>query len=133
MTTLKSYFRNAFFITVLGCCQTVICQETAFNNTPTVTVKQNERIKKLVVAKSKMTFNDRYKIQLYYGNLAGANKALGKYKSNFKEWSSSIEFETPNHKVWVGNFRNRIEADRALKRIQKKFSSAFVFKPDRKK
>jgi hypothetical protein len=32
----------------------------------------------------------------------------------------------------VGNFMTRLEADRALLKIQKQFPNAFVFRPERK-
>ena len=38
-------------------------------------------------------------------------------------------FNTPNYKIWVGNFRDRLEADRALLRIKKSYMNAFIFKP----
>ena len=34
-----------------------------------------------------------------------------------------------NYKIWVGNFKTRLEADRALVKIKRKFSNAFYFKP----
>ncbi len=110
-----------------------IAQGVVSTSTPpekaTVTVHQDSRIKEALAIKSKMNFDDNFKIQLYYGNLSGANNVIGKFRKDFSEYPSSIEYETPNHKVWVGNFRNRIAADRALIKIQQKFSNAFVFKP----
>ena len=44
-----------------------------------------------------------------------------------------MRFETPNYKIWIGNFKTRLEADRALLLIKKKFYSAFVFKPKKEK
>lgn len=89
------------------------------------------RLENLVTQKVSMDkdgdFKDRYKIQLYYGSLDGANSMLNKYRGRYSEWSSSLEYEAPNHKVWVGNFRNRLEADRALIRIKRDFPSAFIF------
>jgi len=45
------------------------------------------------------------------------------------QYRSSLEYETPNYKIWVGNFRSRLEADRALVKVKRKFTSAFIFKP----
>ncbi|PIX08689.1 MAG: hypothetical protein COZ75_10790 [Flavobacteriaceae bacterium CG_4_8_14_3_um_filter_34_10] len=71
-------------------------------------------------------------IQLYYGELTGANGVIKNYRRNFSSWPSTIIYETPNYKVWVGNFITRLEADRALLEIQTQFPNAFVFKPERK-
>ena len=135
---MKNYTKNSLLIgsfLLLFCAFPVISQEVSSSeilDPPTnasVKVHEDARIKKVLDVRSKMNFDDRFKIQLYYGNLKEANKLLAKYKEAYDEWPSTIAYETPNHKVWVGNFRNRLEADRALLSIRKKFPSAFVFKP----
>ncbi len=75
---------------------------------------------------------DGYTIQLYYGELKKANDIIHRYKGSYAEWPAAIEYETPNYKVWVGNFATRMEADRALMDIQKMFPAAFIFKPNKK-
>ena len=67
-----------------------------------------------------------FTIQLFYGDLEQANISLKQYRNLYGSWPASIEYETPNYKVWAGNFATRIEADRALIIIKKKFSSAFI-------
>ncbi|WP_271729968.1 SPOR domain-containing protein [Aquimarina algiphila] len=102
----------------------------------TVTINQDPRIKRLLDIKLKMEkdgdFSDRYKIQLYYGNLNKANEIVKSSKESFEKWESTIQWETPNYKVWLGNFRTRLEADRALKEVHEKFPNAFIFKPEKK-
>ena len=44
-------------------------------------------------------------------------------------YSSEMKYETPNYKIWVGDFRTKIEADRALIAIKKKYPNAFIFTP----
>lgn len=75
---------------------------------------------------------DRFMIQIYSGNSTGATEAIAAYREKFSEWPSTIVFETPNYKVWIGNFRNSIEADRVLLRIREEFPSAFRFRPTRR-
>lgn len=96
-----------------------------------VSINQDEHIAKLLELKKSMNDEDvdRYKIQIYNGNRQDAYAAQKKFSSVFSDWNPSIHFEQPNFKIWVGNFRTRLEADRALKRIKKEFSSAFIFKP----
>lgn len=101
-----------------------------------VTINQDPKIKRLLDLKTKMdtdgVFSDRYKIQLYYGDLNKANNIMKTANESFLKWKPSIQWETPNYKVWIGNYRNRLEADRALKEIREKFPNAFIFKPERK-
>lgn len=98
-------------------------------------ISQDVKITELLNLKTQLTkdneLTDRYKIQLYSGEREQAYSMLKNYKNKVGTWSSSIEYQTPNYKVWVGNFRNRLEADRALLKIKKEFDSAFIFKPDK--
>ncbi|WP_121666808.1 SPOR domain-containing protein [Mesonia aquimarina] len=100
----------------------------------TKNIEQDPLIPELLVLQSKMTesneLGDRYKIQLFYGStLSEANKVKKEFENNYKNWPVSIEFETPNYKVWVGDFRNKLEAERAYIKLKEDFKSAFIFKP----
>ncbi len=103
----------------------------------TLTVHQDLKIPELLQVKKELErenkLSDGYTIQLYYGEMDKASQILIKYRSSFGSWPASIEYETPNYKVWAGNFATRIEAERALLEIQKTFSSAFILKPERRK
>lgn len=103
----------------------------------TLTVNQDSKITPLLMLKKELEkenkLSDGYTIQLYYGELDKANQTLRKYKGSYTNWPASIEYETPNYKVWAGNFSSRIEAERALVEIQKSFSAAFILKPERRK
>jgi len=96
----------------------------------TVEVNQDKQIDALLNIKKSVNASEaNYKIQIYSGNRPGADKAQSEFRSSFGEWASTIEFETPNYKIWVGNFNTRLEADRALIKIKQKFANAFYFKP----
>ena len=105
--------------------------------TATLTVHQDPKITELLNLKKDMEKEnklfDGFTIQLYYGELDKASQILLKYRGGYAQWPASIEYETPNYKVWAGNFSSRIEAERALLDIQKNFSSAFILKPERRK
>jgi len=98
-----------------------------------VTVNQDKKITTLLDLRKDMNKNesttDRYKIQIYNGNRSGANAAQEEFNSKFNKWNPTVVYEPPNFKTWAGNFRTRLEADKALKEIKQKFSSAFIFKP----
>ncbi|ALJ05974.1 translation initiation factor IF-2 [Pseudalgibacter alginicilyticus] len=96
-----------------------------------VIINQDKNITKLMDVKKEMSDNDtnRYKIQIYSGNRNGAESAKSNFESTYDQWTPIVQFETPNYKIWVGNFVTRLEADRALKKIKSEFPSAFIFKP----
>jgi len=103
----------------------------------TLTINEDPRLtdllklQKQLEQENKLSIN--YTIQLYFGELNPANETLRKYKRLYSAWPATIEYETPNYKVWAGNFASRLEAERALKQIQKDFSAAFILKPERRK
>lgn len=101
-----------------------------------VRINQDETIPALLEKKTEMVqdgiIGERYRIQLFSGDNNQASKVIKEYRSLFPEWSSTIVFETPNYKVWIGNFRNSLEADRALLQIKKSFPAAFRFKPEKR-
>ncbi|GAB5401740.1 MAG: hypothetical protein Aureis2KO_33250 [Aureisphaera sp.] len=96
--------------------------------TATVTVNQDEKIPQLLELKKEMEkdneFTDGYTIQLYSGSLRTANTVISNYRNKYAQWPASIEYETPNYKVWVGNYSNRLEVDRALLEIHRNFPNA---------
>lgn len=98
-----------------------------------VTLNQDKNIDVLLNLKKEMNktenLNDRYKIQIYSGNRSEAETTQVKFNSAFAKWYSNMVYEYPNFKIWAGNFTTRLEADRALKEIKRKFSGAFIFKP----
>ena len=109
----------------------------SFGQQAKVIIHQDKEIEQLL--KLKKTINtsenmsDRYKIQIYSGDRSTAEKTESTFKSLALEMPSTLVYETPNYKVWVGNYRNRLEADRALIKIQAKFANAFIFKPKKEK
>lgn len=101
-----------------------------------VTIKQDELIPELMEKKTEMVkdsrMGDRYRIQLFSGDNNQASKVIKEYRTLYPQWPSTIVYETPNYKVWIGNFRNSLEADKALLTIKNTFPAAFRFKPEKK-
>ena len=99
----------------------------------TVEVNQDPQIDELLALKKDLNRREtNFKIQIYNGNRSGAQDARAEFRKYFYGWSTSMEYETPNYKIWVGNFRTRLEADRALIQVKRKFGNAFIFKPKSK-
>ncbi|WP_242202894.1 SPOR domain-containing protein [Aestuariivivens insulae] len=99
-----------------------------------VVLNQDRTINSLLELKKEMNKNsdDYYKIQIYSGDRNGAQKAQKEFKEAFTDWNPTDIYEPPNFKIWAGNFKTRLEADRALKQIKQEFPSAFIFKPKAK-
>ena len=53
------------------------------------------------------------------------------HKKEFKEIDGTIVYTNPNYKVWVGNFETRIEVEKAMLEIKKKYPTALIIKPSK--
>lgn len=123
--------RNCFFSAVFFAA----FQFSGQSQTANVNVQQNGLIPELLEEKARLTkdgkLGERYQIQLYYGDNKAASDVIREFRTKYNSWPSQIIYETPNYKVWVGNFRNRLEADRALLKVKQDYPSAFIPKPQR--
>ncbi|XLS29794.1 SPOR domain-containing protein [Flavobacteriaceae bacterium M23B6Z8] len=97
-----------------------------------ITVEQDPLIDQLIQLKKELNATDEkdfFKIQIYNGNLEGAKTSSSKFKLYFPGWECDVFFETPNYKVRVGKFRTRLEADKKLTEVKKRYPSAFILTP----
>jgi len=98
-------------------------------------VEQDPKMEAFVNEKRKLqssiTITDKYKVQLYSGDMESARKILTDFKKDFKSTDATLTFQSPAYKVWVGTYSTRIEAEMALKNIVKKFPKAFIFRPNK--
>jgi len=96
-----------------------------------LTIKKSQKIDSILIKKKR--FNEThptkgYRIQLYYGNEKLAYKFKNSFKKAFPLQKVIIEFDNPDWKTMVGNFRTRIAADSAIVAIKKQFLGAVVVK-----
>jgi len=94
---------------------------------------QDPKIDQLLKEKRKinigMVSNDTYKIQIFYGNSDDSKKKLQEFKREFIDFDGTIVYTNPSYKVWVGNFETRIEVEKAILEIKKKYPTALIIKP----
>ena len=116
----KMFLKALFIILVFSNFNTLIAQE--------VTVTQDPKLEQLLIEKRKVnssiTINNQYKIQIFNGSSEESKKTLIQFKKENKNYDATIVFSTPLYKVWVGNFKTRIEAERNLN-ILKSFLDFF--------
>ncbi len=79
-----------------------------------VNVSQDSDIDKLLEYKKDIKTSKVYRIQVYQSvDIDKAKREKANFLNLYNEWPVEIVWNTPNYKVWVGNFAKRIEADRA--------------------
>jgi len=101
-----------------------------------VAVNQDRDIAVLLALKKDINKTKmNYKIQIFSraNDRLGAEKARLDFSESFTDMETSLKYETPNYKIWVGNFKTRLEVDRALLEIKKKFPNAFPIKPKKER
>jgi len=96
-------------------------------------ISQNEtnsspEIKRLI--SKKRAFNKTYgygfRVQVYYGDETEARKIQNKFKISFPNVYTKLAYNKPDWKVHVGNYKTKLEADKALITFSEKFTGLIV-------
>jgi hypothetical protein len=130
MKTLKKFTLFTFSLVAL------LSSQNIFSQTKKSNIEQDEKIEKLLLEKRKnnsaITINDKFKIQIFFGNIEESKKTLIAFKKEFSQTDGTIIFSNPSYKVWVGSFKSKIEAEKALLTIKKKYPSSVIIEPNKK-
>ena len=100
----------------------------------TVQVVQDERLKtqlnEHIQWNRKMNGMIGFRIRIYSDSgqpaRAKANSERARFESSFPEVNSYIDFDSPNWKLYVGDFRTKSEALSFLQKIKSNFPKAFI-------
>ena len=85
-------------------------------------------LKKLV---NQETFTSgQYTVQIFSGNFKDSQELMNKIKEDEDLDEIFFIFETPYYKIRVGKFVSKLKAIKELKKIKKKYPSAFILKPN---
>ena len=71
-------------------------------------------------------FGYGFRIQLYNGFETEAKKTETKFKIDFPEIKTYLLYRQPEWKIQVGFYKTKLEADRALLDLKRKYGSAIV-------
>ena len=123
--------KKAFFISL-----TIIISYLSTNaQVANITIKQDPKFEQLLNEKRKINVsnavNDYYKIQIFSGDSEKAKSTLTEFRQSFSGMDGTIIFNTPNYKVWAGNYKSRIEAERNLIDIKKMYPNVHLIRPTR--
>ena len=99
-----------------------------------VSVNVDKNVSRLMAIKKEIhKAQSSIKIQIYSGSRRNAEAKLMQFNLDFPEISTVMVYETPNYKIWSGDFRTQLEADRALIKVRKTYKEAFSFRPKQPK
>ena len=94
----------------------------------TITIEQNPEIEQLVeIYKSANSNSGYYQIQVGFTNSDGAaQRLLDQIEVDFPKWYSTVKFKEPTYRVRLGKFKTKMEAQRRLIQVRKKYPNAFL-------
>jgi len=72
---------------------------------------------------------DGYRIKIHFGvDRIKAREIKSKFTSKFQEYIAYEDYDQPNFIIVVGDFRTKLEAFEALKKVQIEFPNSFIIK-----
>ena len=88
----------------------------------------SSQVKSLITKKRSYnkSYGYGYIIQIYYGNETKARSLRSKFRVNFPGILSKLNYDKPDWKVFVGNYKTKLEADKAVINFSEKFSGLIV-------
>ena len=104
-----------------------------FGQNGNIEINQSNKLDSIIKLKKELNSKiQNLRIQIYSGDRDNAEQMIKEFIEIFNDTTADIMYETPNYKVWVGNYYTQLEADKRLLEIRKKFRSAFIFRPELK-
>lgn len=70
-----------------------------------------------------------YKLQIFSGTMEEAKKTQEDFQALELEMSSKIIYQTPYYKIWIGDYRSRIQADRAYEKVKSEYPNTLIIRP----
>ena len=104
---------------------------TLFAQNGNIEINQSNKLDSIIKLKKELNSKiQNLRIQIYSGERDNAEQIIKEFIEIFNDTTADVIYETPNYKVWVGNYYTQLEADKRLLEIRKKFRSAFIFRPE---
>ena len=114
------------FFTIISLSHTTLIGQNG-----NIKINQSNKLDSIIKLKKELNSKiQNLRIQIYSGDRDNAEKIIKEFIEIFNDTTADVIYETPNYKVWVGNYYTQLEADKRLLEIRKKFRSAFIFRPE---
>ena len=118
--------KSIIFFTII-----LLSSTTLFGQNGNIKISQNNKLDSIIKLKKELNSKiQNLRIQIYSGDRENAEQIIQEFNEIFNDTTADIIYETPNYKVWVGNYYTQLEADKRIIEIRKKFRSAFIFRPE---
>ena len=118
--------KSIIFFTII-----LLSSNTLFGQNGNIKISQNNKLDSIIKLKKELNSKiQNLRIQIYSGDRENAEQIIQEFIEICNDTTADVIYETPNYKVWVGNYYTQLEADKRLIEIRKKFRSAFIFRPE---
>ena len=118
--------KSIIFFTII-----LLSSTTLFGQNGNIKISQNNKLDSIIKLKKELNSKiQNLRIQIYSGDRENAEQIIQEFIEIYNDTTADVIYETPNYKVWVGNYYTQLEADKRLIEIRKKFRSAFIFRPE---
>jgi len=92
-----------------------------------ITINEDVRITELVKRYNSMNHVQKgFRVQIYLGSRTGQSKARSKFMSRYPDYHTYLDYQAPNFKVRVGDFKKRTDAERLLYMLRTEFPGAYI-------
>lgn len=93
-------------------------------------MSENEKIQLLLDTYKQ--YNEKqsdYRIQIFSGKLDLAQEVEAEAKIEFPDWPVNLDFQSPSFRIRIGAFKTRLDAEKNLIAVRKKYPGAVLLKP----
>jgi hypothetical protein len=123
------YLKSVYLITSLTMALTCSLKVNAQDTGPINPVRLDSLVATRLDMPKPGRVTGNYIVQLFYGDKVAAERVKTQYDAKQLQWESVMKYEQPFHKVWIGKFRNKAEAERIMFELRKDYPKALVLLP----
>ena len=99
-----------------------------------IIINQDSKLSKVLelkkIVNQEAFTSGQYTVQIFSGNFKDYQELLNSINEEKEFEEVFFSFETPYYKIRVGKYVSRIKAIKELKKIKKKYPSAFILQPN---
>ena len=110
----------------------MIFKTSAQNNS--IIINQDSKLSKVLelkkIVNQEAFTSGQYTVQIFSGNFKDYQELLNSINEEKEFEEVFFSFETPYYKIRVGKYVSKIKAIKELKKIKKKYPSAFILQPN---
>ena len=99
-----------------------------------IIINQDSKLSKVLelkkIVNQESFTSGQYTVQIFSGNFKDYQELLNSINEEKEFEEVFFSFETPYYKIRVGKYVSKIKAIKELKKIKKKYPSAFILQPN---